>query len=233
MKYFANIKKIKYEGPKSDNPLAFKYYNPKKKVGRKTMEQHLRFAVCYWHNFCGMGGDPFGGDTRAFPWLVKDPMQTARNKMDAAFEFMSKLSIPFYCFHDVDMVAEGASIKEAESRLATMVDYAKQKQKATGIKLLWGTANLFSHKRYMNGAATNPDFAVVTHAATQVKNAIDATIALGGKNYVFWGGREGYMSLLNTNAQHQYEARAGTLSSFLNYGARLRKKARFQRHLSH
>lgn len=216
--YFKGIGQIKYEGKESDNPFAFKFYDAKKKVGKKTMEEHFRFAIAYWHTFCGTGGDPFGPGTKAFPWLTSDnAVQRAKDKMDAAFEFITKIGAPFYCFHDYDLVDEASTLKESESRLAAIVDYAKQKQKASGVKLLWGTANLFSHPRYMNGAATNPDFNVVTYAATQVKNAIDATITLGGQNYVFWGGREGYMSLLNTNMKREQEHLAQFLHSSKDY----------------
>ena len=166
----------------------------------------MRFAVAYWHTFCGTGGDPFGAATKPFPWLTAtDPIQRAMDKMDAAFEFATKMSIPFYCFHDYDLVDEAPTLAESEKRLEKIVAYAKQKQKTSGIKLLWGTANLFSNPRYMNGAATNPDFNVVCYAGAQVKNAIDATIELGGSNYVFWGGREGYMSLLNTDMKREQE----------------------------
>jgi xylose isomerase len=170
------------------------------------MKDHFRFAMAYWHTLCGTGEDPFGPGTKEFPWAEgDDPIAVGKNKMDAGFEIMTKIGIPFYCFHDFDLVKQGDSIAESEKRLHAMIDYAKEKQKSSGVKLLWGTANLFSHKRYMNGAATNPDFHVVTYAATQVKNAIDATIALGGENYVFWGGREGYNSLLNTNMKRELE----------------------------
>jgi len=198
--YFKGIGTIPYEGQASDNPLAFKWYDESRVIGGKTMRDHLRFAVAYWHTFCGDGTDPFGWPTKDFPWAVgNDGLERARNKADAAFELITKLGIPYYCFHDVDMVEEGASLAETERWLQTMVEYAKQKQAASGVRLLWGTANLFSHVRYMNGAATSPDFDVVAHAGAQVKNALDATIALGGENYVFWGGREGYLSLLNTD----------------------------------
>lgn len=204
--YFSNVGAIQYEGPKSDNPFAFKWYDENRVVAGKTMKEHMRFAVCYWHTFCNTGGDPFGPGTKHFPWdTAADPVQRAKDKMDAAFEFISKLGVPYYCFHDIDLVDEGSSVREYEGRLQTMVDYAAEKQKASGIKLLWGTANVFSHPRYMNGAATNPDFAALAYAGTQVKNALDATIALGGENYVFWGGREGYMTLLNTNMKRELD----------------------------
>jgi len=216
--YFKGIGQVKYEGKESDNPFAFKYYDAKRKVGKKTMEDHFRFAIAYWHTFCGTGGDPFGPGTKAFPWLTSnDAVQRGKDKMDAAFEFITKIGAPFYCFHDYDLIDEGPTLKESEARLSAIVDYAKQKQKASGVKLLWGTANLFGHARYMNGAATNPDFNVVAYAATQVKNAIDATIALGGSNYVFWGGREGYMSLLNTNMKREQDHLAQFLHASRDY----------------
>jgi xylose isomerase len=217
--YFKGIGRIKYEGPESDNPLAFKYYNAKRKVGKKTMEEHFRFAIAYWHTFCGTGGDPFGGGTKAFPWLQSaDAMQRGYDKMDAAFEFITKIGAPFYCFHDYDLVDEAPTLKESEKRLSNIVDYAKQKQKETGVKLLWGTANMFSHTRYMNGAATNPNFDVLCWAGAQVKNAIDATIELGGQNYVFWGGREGYLTLLNTDMKREQEHLATFLHMARDYG---------------
>ena len=216
--YFKGIGQIKYEGKDSDNPLAFKYYDAKRKVGKKTMEEYFRFAIAYWHTFCGNGGDPFGAPTKNFPWLTNaDPVERAKEKMDAAFEFITKIGAPFYCFHDYDLVDEGPQLKESERRLRMVVDYARKKQRASGVKLLWGTANLFSNPRYMNGAATNPDFNVVCHAATQVKNAIDATIELGGANYVFWGGREGYLSLLNTNMKREQEHMARFLHTAKDY----------------
>jgi xylose isomerase len=183
------------------------------------MEEHFRFAIAYWHTFCGTGGDPFGAPTKNFPWLQSnDPIERAKQKMDAAFEFTTKIGAPFYCFHDYDLVDEAPTLKESEARLEKIVTYAKQKQKESGVKLLWGTANLFSNPRYMNGAATNPDFNVVCHAATQVKNAIDATIELGGSNYVFWGGREGYLSLLNTDMKKEVDHLGRFLTMARDYG---------------
>ena len=203
--YFPGIDQIKYEGPDSKNPMAFKWYDPNQVVLGKSMKEYLRFAVAYWHTFCGDGGDPFGPGTQIFPWVgASDPMTAAKEKMDAAFEFISKLGVPYYCFHDTDVVG-GGTVFEIEKRLANMIDFAKERQQATGIQLLWGTANVFSDPRYMNGAATNPDFNVVANAAVQVKNAMEATIALGGSNYVFWGGREGYMSLHNTDTKRELE----------------------------
>jgi xylose isomerase len=217
--YFKGISKIAYEGRESTNPLAFKYYNEAQVVAGKKMKDHFRFSVAYWHTFGGQGQDPFGNDTKEFPWnKSKDPVQAAKDKMDAAFEFFTKLGTPFYCFHDFDLVKEGDSVIESEKRLRIIVDYAKEKQKASDVKALWGTANLFSNARYMNGAATNPDFNVIAFAASQVKNAIDATIELGGSNYVFWGGREGYMSLLNTNMKRELEHMAKFLHLAKDYG---------------
>ncbi|MDZ7693733.1 MAG: hypothetical protein U5K69_21875 [Balneolaceae bacterium] len=204
--YFPEIDKIEFEGKDSDNPLAYKYYDENQEVAGKSMKDFFRFAIAYWHTFTGTGGDPFGVPTRKFPWLTADdPIKRAKDKMDAAFEFITKLGVPFYCFHDYDLVDEADTIAESEKRLDAIVDYAKLKQEESGVQLLWGTANLFTNPRYMNGAATNPDFHVLSHAATQVKNAIDATIELGGSNYVFWGGREGYMSLLNTDMKREKE----------------------------
>ncbi|WP_304138992.1 xylose isomerase [Mesonia mobilis] len=216
--FFKNIEKIQFEGRESDNPLAFKWYDEDKIVAGKTLKEHLRFAVAYWHTFNNKGGDPFGADTETFEWDKKqDPIERAKDKMDAAFEFIQKLNVPFYCFHDVDVVDEAPTLKEFEKRIQTMVEYAKQKQNETGIKLLWGTSNLFSHPRFMNGAATNPDFNIVAHAGAQAKIAIDATIALGGENYVFWGGREGYMSLLNTDMKREQDHLAQFLTTCRDY----------------
>lgn len=216
--YFKGVPKIKFEGPDSDNDLSFRWYDENKVVAGKTMKEHFRFASAYWHSFNGNGSDPFGEPTHIFPWDEKsDPVEKAKDKMDAAFEFITKMGIPYYCFHDVDVVNYGNDIAENERRLEKLVEYAKEKQKQTGVKLLWGTANLFSHRRYMNGAATNPDFHVLAHAGAQVKAALDATIALGGENYVFWGGREGYMSLLNTNMKRELEHMARFLHAAKDY----------------
>jgi xylose isomerase len=226
--YFSGIQPIRFEGRDSDNPLAFKFYDPTKVVGEKTMEEHLRFAVCYWHTLCAKGSDPFGDNTQIFAWdEPRDPMAAARAKMDAAFELFTKLGVPYYCFHDRDMAPEGASVAESEKNLQTMVELARERQEASGLKLLWGTANLFGNARYMNGAATNPDFAVVTHAAAQVKAAIDATVALGGENYVFWGGREGYASLLNTNTRRELDHLARFLELARDYGRSIGFKGTF------
>lgn len=216
--YFPGIGKIAYEGPDSDSPLAFKYYDENRVVGGKTMKEYLRFATCYWHTFCGTGGDPFGPGTQIRPWREgPDAGVRARLKMDAAFEFFTKIGTPYYCFHDIDLVEEGASRGETSDRLASIVEYAKEKQVASGMKLLWGTANLFSNPRYMNGASTNPDFNVVAYAGAQLKDAIDATLALDGENYVFWGGREGYMSLLNTKMKREQDNMANFLGMARDY----------------
>jgi len=216
--YFENIGQIRYEGPQSDNPFAFRWYDENKIVAGKSMKEHLRFACAYWHSFTGSGADPFGEPTHLLPWNdIADPIQRAYRKADAAFEFITKLGLPFYCFHDVDVVDYTNDINENDRRLQTLTNYLKQKQNETGVKLLWGTANLFSNRRYMNGAATNPDFHVLTHAAAQVKAALDATIQLGGENYVFWGGREGYMSLLNTNMKREKEHLAKFLHTAKDY----------------
>ena len=217
--YFPGIGQIQYEGPESDNPLAFKTYDPNRVVAGKTMEEHLRFAVCYWHTFCATGADPFGPGTQVHPWAEKDDaMDRSRDRVDAAFEFFSKLNVPYWCFHDVDLSTEGATVAETEKNLQEMVGLAKERQDATGMKLLWGTANVFSNPRYMNGASTNPDFNVVAYAASQVKGAIDATVELGGENYVFWGGREGYVCLQNTNTKRELEHLAMFLSKARDYG---------------
>ncbi|QDS17857.1 xylose isomerase [Xanthomonas arboricola] len=217
--YFPGIGKIGFEGRDSDNPLAFKVYDANKQVGDKTMAEHLRFAVAYWHSFCGNGADPFGPGTRAYPWDVGNTaLNRAEAKADAAFEFFTKLGVPYYCFHDIDLSPDADNIGEYQSNLKHMVGIAKQRQADTGVKLLWGTANLFSHPRYMNGASTNPDFNVVARAAVQVKAAIDATVELGGENYVFWGGREGYACLHNTQMKREQDNMARFLTLARDYG---------------
>jgi xylose isomerase len=216
--FFKKIPQIKYEGLKSDNPLAFRWYDENKKIAGKTMKDFFKFACAYWHSFVNNGSDPFGEGTHVFQWNEKeDPVKRAKDKMDAAFEFITKMGMPYYCFHDVDLVDYSNDVVENEKRLKAITAYAKQKQQESGVKLLWGTANLFSHKRYMNGASTNPDFNVLTHAAAQVKAALDATIELGGENYVFWGGREGYMTLLNTNMKREQEHLAKFLHTAKDY----------------
>ena len=198
--YYKGIDAIQYEGKESDNPLAFKYYDPDRVVAGKSMREHFKFAIAYWHTFCGQGADPFGPGTQNFAWdQSSDPIQAAKDKADAAFEFITKMGFNYFCFHDYDLIAEANTLAESEKRLSTIVEYIKQKQQESGVKLLWGTSNCFSNPRFMNGAATNPNFQVVARAGAQVKLALDATMALNGENYVFWGGREGYMSLLNTD----------------------------------
>jgi xylose isomerase len=216
--YFPKIDKIPFEGKESDNPLAFRFYDENRVIAGKTMKEHFKFSIAYWHSFCGTGGDPFGPGTIVHPWDASaDPIQRAKDKMDAAFEFITKIGAPYYCFHDIDLIDEGPSLGEYEKRMQIITEYAKQKQAESGVKLLWGTANVFSNPRYMNGASTNPDFNVVSWAGTQVKNALDATIALGGENYVFWGGREGYMSLLNTDMKRETEHLAKFLTMARDY----------------
>ena len=226
--YFPGIGKIPFEGPDSDNPLAFKFYDEDKVVAGKSMKDHFRFAVAYWHSFCGAGADPFGPGTIHFPWdAASDPMQAAKDKLDAAFEFISKLGVNFYCFHDRDMAPEGNTAAESVKNLNELVALAKAKQAESGISLLWGTANVFSHRRYTNGASTNPDFQVIPHVASQVKAAIDATIELGGDNYVFWGGREGYYSLLNTNMKRELDHLGMFLQKARDYGRQAGFKGTF------
>ena len=216
--YFPSIGKINFEGKESKNPLAFRYYNPEKVVYGRKMKDWFKFSMAYWHTLCSESSDPFGGNTKSFEWnKAADPVQAAKDKLDAGFEFMQKIGIEYFCFHDIDLVDEGNSIEDYEANMKVIVAYAKQRMAETGIKLLWGTANVFSHKRYMNGAATNPNFDSVARAAVQIKNALDATIELGGENYVFWGGREGYMSLLNTDMKREKEHLAVMLTKARDY----------------
>lgn len=220
--YFPGINKIQYEGPDSDNPLAFTHYDENKVVAGMTMKDHFRFAVAYWHSFCNENGDPFGTGTRDFPWNKSlDPLENAKFRLEAAFELITKLGVPYYCFHDRDLAPEGKTVTESENNLSELVTLAKQYQKGTGVKLLWGTANLFSHPRYMNGAATNPDFDVVCHAGAQVKAALDATVELDGENYVFWGGREGYMHLFNTDMKRELDHMGAFLRAARDYGRKI------------
>ncbi|PWN07276.1 xylose isomerase [Rhodohalobacter mucosus] len=226
--YFPTVKKIEYEGPDSDNPLAFTHYDESRTVAGKTMKEHFRFAVAYWHSFCNENSDPFGAGTRSFPWVKSsDPMANATYRLEAAFEFFTKLGVPYYCFHDRDLAPEGQTTGESEKNLVELVELAKKYQNETGVNLLWGTANLFTHPRYMNGAATNPDFNVVCHAAAQVKAALDATVELGGENYVFWGGREGYMTLLNTDMKRELDHLGAFLRSARDYGRSIGFKGNF------
>lgn len=217
--YFPNISKIKFEGTDSYNPLAYRYYDPERVVLGKPMKEWLKFAMAWWHTLCAEGGDQFGGGTKKFPWNEgPDAMTVAKQKADAGFEIMQKLGIEYFCFHDTDLIGDlGSDIADYEGRMKEITAYLKEKMAETGIKNLWGTANVFGNARYMNGAATNPDFDVVARAAVQIKNAIDATIALGGTNYVFWGGREGYMSLLNTDQKREKEHLARILTMARDY----------------
>ncbi|MEH6525182.1 MAG: xylose isomerase [Sneathiella sp.] len=211
--FFNNIKKIKYEGQNTENSLAYRFYDADRIVMGKRMEDHLRFAVCYWHTFCWEGNDPFGGKTMFRPWFERgDPMQMAELKMDVAFEFFEKLGAPYFCFHDRDVAPEGDTLAETNDNLRRLVDKMEGKMEATGRKLLWGTANLFSHHRFMSGAATNPNPEVVAYAAAQVLEALESTHRLGGENYVLWGGREGYDCLLNTDLKQEINQ----LGRFLN-----------------
>ena len=216
--YYKGIGKINFEGKDSDNPLAFRYYNPDQMVAGKTMREHFKFAIAYWHTFGGNGADIFGQGTHHLSWNeLREPIQAAKNRADAAFEFISKMGFDYFCFHDFDLVQEGQNFTQSELRMATMTQYLKEKKTASGIKVLWGAANCFSNPRYMNGAATNPDFKVVARAAAQVKLAIDTTIALEGENYVFWGAREGYLSLLNTDMKRELEHMGEFLSKARDY----------------
>jgi len=216
--FYKGIGPVPFEGKESDNPLAYKHYNPEQRVMGKSMREHFKFAVAYWHSFCGQGGDPFGPGTQQFPWDQSlDPLQRARDKADAAFELITKLGFDYFCFHDVDLVDEAESLLETEKRLHHMTEYLAEKKKASGVKVLWGTANCFSNPVYMNGAATNPDFKVVARAGAQIKIALDLTMALEGENYVFWGGREGYMSLLNTDMGRELDHMAQMLTMARDY----------------
>ena len=225
--YFKGIGKVKFEGSGSDNPLAFKFYNEKKIVDGKSMKEHLRFAVAYWHSFCNDGVDPFGSATHLFPWADKDPLTGAIKKADAAFEFFTKLGVPYYCFHDRDASPEGVTVLESENNLEKITGILKERQDETGVKLLWSTANMFSHPRYMNGVATNPDFSVLTYGAAQVKAALDSNVILGGQGYTFWGGREGYMTLFNTDMKRELDHLAKFLELSRDYGRKIGFKGTF------
>jgi len=218
VEYYKGIGDIKFEGKDSTNPFSFKYYDPNKIVAGRALKDHFKFAIAYWHSFCGQGTDPFGSATQNFLWdKSQDPYQAAKDKADAAFEFITKMGFDYFCFHDFDLIEEGVSLKESENRLLFITDYIKIKQKESGVKVLWGTANCFSNPQYMNGAATNPDFDVLARAGGQVKLALDTTIALNGENYVFWGGREGYMSLLNTDMKRELDHLGKFLSISRDY----------------
>ncbi|MGI6322878.1 MAG: xylose isomerase [Bacteroidales bacterium] len=216
--YYPGIGKIKFEGKKSKNPLAFRWYDPEQVVSGKKMKDHLRFAIAYWHSFCGDGTDQFGNATHQYPWNDASPEDRIKMRLDAAFEFITKIGAPYYCFHDVDVVGGEGTVLDIEKRLEKFVPVMKDMQEQTGVKLLWGTANLFSNPRYMNGAGTNPDFEVVANAGAQLKSAIQATIDLGGENYVFWGGREGYMTLHNTDMKRELDHMGMLLTLARDYG---------------
>ncbi|MFT3870859.1 MAG: xylose isomerase [Nibricoccus sp.] len=226
--HFANIGTIAYEGPKTDNALAFRHYNPSEVINGKTMKEHMRFSIAYWHAFRGVGSDPFGPGTIVRPWESgKDAVAIAKKRMDAAFEFFTKIESPFWCFHDRDIAPEGATLAQSNKNLDQLVAHAKKLQKATGVKLLWGTANLFSNPRFMCGASTNPDAHVFAYAAAQVKKALEATLELGGENYVFWGGREGYETLLNTNLKREQDHLAAFLHMAVDYAKEIGFKGQF------
>ncbi|NDC74923.1 xylose isomerase [bacterium] len=227
--HFADLPKIAYEGPGSDNALAFKHYNANEKVGGKTMAEHLRFGIAYWHAFRGTGADPFGPGTIVRKWesSSKDAVSVAKVRMDAAFEFYQKIGTPFWCFHDRDIAPEGATLAQSNKNLDALVAHAKSLQKATGVKLLWGTANLFSNPRFMCGASTNPDAHVFAYAAAQVKKALEVTQELGGENYVFWGGREGYETLLNTDLKREQDHLARFLAMAVDYAKKIGFKGQF------
>jgi len=226
--FFPGVKKIKYEGPDSKNPLAFKHYNPKKKILGKTMAEHLRFSVCYWHTFKGLGADPFGPGTMIRNYNQSNcPMAVAEMTLRAAFELFTKLGVGFWCFHDLDIAPEADTLAETNKRFDKMVRMAKKLQRDTGVKLLWGTSNLFSNRRFMSGAATNPSPAVFAYAASQVKRAMDATKALGGLGYVFWGGREGYETLLNTDMGRELDHLGRLLQMAVDYKKKIRFRGQF------
>lgn len=226
--YFPSVNKIEYKGPDSKDPLAFTYYKEDQIVAGKTMKDHFRFAIAYWHSFGNENTDPFGEGTRSFPWdKTSDPLENAKFRLEAGFEFFTKLGAPYWCFHDRDLAPEGKTVAESEKNLQILVDLAKGYQHDTGVKLLWGTANLFTNKRYMNGGATNPDFDVVCHAGAQVKAALDATVELGGENYVFWGGREGYMHLFNTMMKRELDHMGTFLRAARDYGRKIGFKGNF------
>ena len=226
--HFSDIPTIAYEGPKTENPLAFRFYNPDEVIDGKTMAEHLRFSIAYWHSFRGTGSDPFGPGTIVRPWETgRDAVSVARTRMDAAFEFFQKMRAPFYCFHDRDIAPEGRTLAESNKNLDVVARHAFDLQQATGVKLLWGTANLFSHPRYLAGAATNPDAHVFAYAAAQVKKALEVTKQLGGENYVFWGGREGYETLLNTNLKREQDHLAAFLHMAVDHAKSIGFKGQF------
>ena len=226
--YFKNIDSIKFEGKESDNPLSYKYYDPNRKVMGKSLRDHFKFAMCYWHSMNDNGTDPFGRLTNLYPWNQEtDVLKQAKNRADAAFEFLQKMGFDYFCFHDIDLIQEAPTLLETEKRIDQILDYIKGKQKETGIKVLWGTANCFSNPVYMNGAITNPDFRIASRAAAQIKIAFDASMELGAENYVFWGGREGYLSLLNTDMKRELDHLAVFFNKMVEYSKQRGFKGNF------
>ena len=226
--YFKNINSIKFEGKESDNPLAYKYYDANRMVMGKSLRDHFKFAMCYWHSMNDNGTDPFGRLTNLYPWNQEtDVLKQAKNRADAAFEFLQKMGFDYFCFHDIDLIQEAPTLLETEKRIDQILDYIKGKQKETGIKVLWGTANCFSNPVYMNGAITNPDFRIASRAAAQIKIAFDASMELGAENYVFWGGREGYLSLLNTDMKRELDHLAVFFNKMVEYSQQRGFKGNF------
>ncbi|MEE3035605.1 MAG: xylose isomerase [Bacteroidota bacterium] len=226
--YFKNIDSIKFEGKESDNPLAYKYYDANRMIMGKSIRDHFKFAMCYWHSMNDNGTDPFGRLTNLYPWNQEtDVLKQAKNRADAAFEFLQKMGFDYFCFHDIDLIQEAPTLLETEKRIAQILDYIKTKQKETGIKVLWGTANCFSNPVYMNGAITNPDFRIASRAAAQIKIAFDASMELGAENYVFWGGREGYLSLLNTDMKRELDHLAVFFNKMVEYSKQQGFKGNF------
>lgn len=223
MRFYSQSEPVKYEGPESRNPLAFRYFDPQRKLLGKTMAEHLRFAVCYWHTLCWPGLDPFGGETFLRPWhQAGDQMDHARQKADVMFETLRLLNVPFFAFHDLDIAPEGSSLKEFNRNVSTIASHLRRKMDETGVRLLWGTANMFSNRRFMAGAATNPDPDVFAYCAAQVKHCLDVTKDLDGENYVMWGGREGYETLLNTDLKRELAQAGRFLNLVVDYKSTLR-----------
>ncbi|WP_321433956.1 xylose isomerase [Trichococcus flocculiformis] len=227
MSYFSTVDKIKYEGVTTENPMAFRHYNPSEMVMGKTMKEHLRFAVAYWHTMTQNGSDPFGSPTNIRTWEGSTPMETAKNRVEAFFEILEKLGVDYFCFHDVDIAPEGDSLEEFFNNIDEITDLIKEKMDQTGIKLLWNTANMFSHPRYVNGAASSNSAEVFAYAAAQVKKGLDISKKLGGENYVFWGGREGYESLLNTDMKFEQDNIARLFKMAVAYGEKIGHKPQF------
>src|SRR5690554_2069009 len=226
--YFKDIPRIAYEGKNSDNPLAFKFYNPDELVGDKTMKDHLKFSIAFWHTFTGGGVDPFGTATMQRPWdSITDPMEKAKARVEAAFEFFDKLGVDYFCFHDRDIAPEGDTLQETNKNLDVIVDLIKQHMKDSGKELLWNTANMFTHPRWMHGAATTSNADVYAYAAAQVKKQLEVGKELGAENYVFWGGREGYESLLNTDMKFELDNLAYFFQMAVDYAKEIGFDAQF------